>query len=197
MYDLWKRFQYMLSPQFDIYEQVAKTVRGKVADVGFGTGFGTHILTQNAIEVIGFDIDEQSIRFAQRVFPMKKLSFRYGDVAKSIDEDGFDFVLMIDVIEHIKYDRKALQNAKKMLKRSGTFICSTPNRLSRYRKSQGHVREYAPKEFKELLKRVFVSVSLRDYKMDVLKSPYENPVLAVCRNEESVTQSIGKGKENG
>ena len=187
----------MLSPQFDIYEQVAKVVRGKVADIGFGTGFGTHILTRNAQEVYGFDIDENGIRFAQRVFPIKKLHFQYGDITKGLDDNGFDFVLMIDVIEHIKQDRKALLNAKKMLKQSGTFICSTPNRMSRYRKSEGHVREYIPRELRELLKRVFVSVSLRDYKLDILNSPTENPILAVCRNEESVTQSKGKGKNNG
>lgn len=182
-YDLWKRFQYMLSPQFDIYEQVATVVRGKVADIGFGTGFGTHILMQNAKEVYGFDVDENGIQFAQRVFPLKNLHFGYGDIKKGIGGE-FDFVTMIDVIEHIKKDKEALKNVKAMLNEHGTFICSTPNRLSRYRKSSGHVREYSPKELETLLKRVFVSVSIRDYRLQTIASHYQNPILAVCRNEE-------------
>jgi len=188
MFEIWKRFQYMLSPQFDIYEQVANVVRGNVADVGFGTGFGTNILMQNASLVTGFEIDENGILFAQRVFPYKKLSFRYGDISKGIDGE-YDYVVMIDVIEHIKNDKQALLNIKKMIGDNGVFICSTPNRLSRYRKSSGHIREYAPKEFETLLKRVFVSVQLRNWRLEPLKSPYENPILCVCRNRESVPQS--------
>ena len=183
MYDLWKRFQYMLSPQFDIYEQVGHLVRGNVADVGFGTGFGTHILLKNAQEVHGFDIDEQGIRFAQRVFPMKKIYFDYGDITRGI-EGEYDYVVMIDVIEHIQKDRFALENVKKMMRDCGTFVCSTPNRLSRYKKSSGHVREYAPKEFETVLKRVFGHVSLRNWKLEELVNAYENPILAICRNRE-------------
>ena len=63
MFLLWNRFKYVLSPQFDIYETVAKQVRGKVADVGFGTGFGTHLLINNADEVHGFEVDEGAIQF--------------------------------------------------------------------------------------------------------------------------------------
>ena len=33
-YDLWGRLRYMLSPQFDIYEQVAEVISGNVLDVG-------------------------------------------------------------------------------------------------------------------------------------------------------------------
>jgi 2-polyprenyl-3-methyl-5-hydroxy-6-metoxy-1,4-benzoquinol methylase len=180
MFEIWKRFQYMLSPQFDIYEQAAKMVRGKVADIGSGTGFGTHILTQRAQEVHGFEVDEAALRFSQRVFPFKVLFFQYGDIVKGIDSK-FDYVTMIDVLEHIKEDKQALKNVKAMLLRGGTFICSTPNRASRYRKSGGHVREYTPKELESLLRRIFVSVSLRNYKMEALSNPYENPILAVCR----------------
>jgi len=183
MYLLWNRFRYVLSPQFDIYEQVSAIVRDKVADIGFGTGFGAHLLSLKAKEVYGFDCDEGAIQFASRVFPFKKLHFAYGDITKGID-GKFDFVIMIDVLEHIKYDKKAIENVKKMMAKGGTFILSTPNRLSRYRKSENHVREYAPKELKGILKRFFISVNLKDYKFEPLASQYENPILAVCRNEE-------------
>jgi len=180
---VWNRLRYVLSPQFDIYEQLAKIVRGRVADIGFGSGFGAHLYVTNAKEIVGYETDECAIRFARRAFNIPKMSFGYGDIQKGIDDAGFAFVTMIDVIEHLAHDKQSLLNIKKMLAPGGTFICSTPNRLSRYRKSEDHAREYAPKEFEAVLKMAFANVSIRDYKMEPLASQYENPLVAFCRNE--------------
>ena len=179
MYPLWNRLQYVLSPQFDIYESISKVVRGDVADIGSGTGFGTHLLTRNATAVHGFEVDNDALMFAQRVFSNKKIWFRQGDILKGLD-GSYDFVTMIDVIEHIDRDRKALLNCKAMLKDSGVFLLSTPNRLSRYRKAETHVREYSHAELKTLLKQVFVSVDIRDFAFNVPTSKYSNPIVAVC-----------------
>ena len=179
---IWNRLKYVLSPQFDIYEQVSKVVRGRVADIGFGTGFGAHLLTVHAKKVIGYEIDQDSMRFAEKVFPINNLSFMYGDIEKGIDDGPYDYVVMIDVLEHIKHDKKALQNIKLMLGDRGQFIMSTPNGLSRYRRSNDHAREYGPKELEAILKKVFISVSLRNHHLEPLASQYQNPVLAVCSN---------------
>jgi len=189
MYLIWNRLKYVLSPQYDIYNIVKKVVRNKVADIGFGTGFGTHLLNVNAKEVYGYEIDENAIQFAKDVFPFKNLHFEYGDIVKGITGQVFDYIIMIDVIEHIGKDRIALDNIKKIMAQDGTFICSTPNRLSRYRKGENHVREYAPKELEGILKRHFASVSLRNYRLEPLASFYENPIIAICRNSETVPQS--------
>ncbi len=182
--ELWNRLRYVLSPQFDLYEQISKVVRGNVADIGFGTGFGTHLLTTNAHNVTGYETDDNGIRFAEKVFPISRLEFKHGDIAKGIESSPYDYVVMVDVIEHIKHDKQAVINLKKMLNKNGTLIISTPNRLSRYRKADTHIREYAPKEFECLLKTAFVNVSLRTYKLEPLASQYENPLIAVCRNED-------------
>lgn len=176
---LWNRMKYLLSPQFDVYQEVVKVVKGQVADIGFGTGFGTHLLTQKADAVFGYEMDGQAVEFAQQVFPMEGLFFRHGDITDGI-EGHFDFVVMIDVLEHIKHDKQALTSAKSMLNPGGKLIISTPNRLSRYRKSKNHVREYAPKELEGILSRVFDSVELRDHELKPLVNEYENPLLAVC-----------------
>ena len=183
MYLLWNRFKYVLSPQFDIYSEVSKVVRDTVADVGSGTGFGTHLFNVKAKEVYGYEIDDDAIKFARAIFPFKNLYFEYGDITNGISGQYFDYVTMIDVLEHVKQEMVALKNIKKMLKDSGTFIMSTPNRLSRYRKAENHYREYAPKELEGKLKRVFINVSLRNYKLEELTSQYENPIIAMCRNE--------------
>lgn len=79
---LWNRLKYVLSPQFDIYLNVANVVRDRVADIGFGTGFGTHLLQLKAKEVYAYEVDERAIRFAQLAFPFKSLHFQYGDIER-------------------------------------------------------------------------------------------------------------------
>ncbi|OEU68395.1 MAG: hypothetical protein BBJ57_02195 [Desulfobacterales bacterium PC51MH44] len=179
-YDLWGRLRYMLSPQFDIYEQVAKVVHGKVADIGCGTGFGTHLFARNA-KVDGYEIDETARDFAQRAFSNGKVRFFEGDIIE-ISKMGFryDFVTMIDVIEHISNHVAAIKSCKRLLDKNGTFICSTPNRLSRYRKSKYHVREYSPVELLQLLESVFDEVSLVDFELKPSESDYTNPIVAIC-----------------
>ena len=179
---MWNRLKYILSPQFDIYEVLGKVVNGNVADIGCGTGFGTHLLTARADKVYGYEIDKNAIKFAERVFPFDKLFFSYGDITKGIFGE-YDFVIMVDVLEHIKNDKKALENVRGMLTKGGKLILSTPNRLSRYRKADTHYREYSPDELKTLLQGVFNSVELRNHALEPLSSQYENPLLAICRGE--------------
>lgn len=177
--EIWNRLQYVLSPQFDIYEQASKIVNGRVADIGCGTGFGTNILARNAIHVDGYDFDPHARNFASRVFSNRKLHFWQGDIA---DPDWscpkiYDYVLMIDVIEHIVQDVRAITNCKKMLKSGGTFILSTPNTLSRYRKSDNHIKEYKPSEIKGLLDNIFKEVEIVDYMFKPATSIYMNPIV--------------------
>jgi 2-polyprenyl-3-methyl-5-hydroxy-6-metoxy-1,4-benzoquinol methylase len=190
-YDLWSRLRYVLSPQFDIYEKVAEAVYGYVADIGCGTGFGTHLLTRSAVFVDRFECDEGALNFAARTFTNGKVKFHQGDITKMGGSGavcdytpascgGYEFITMIDVIEHIREDEEAVKNCKRLLSKDGTFICSTPNRLSRYRKSDYHVREYSPDDFAKLLGSVFDNVGLVDFELQPLESKYTNPILAVC-----------------
>lgn len=173
---IWNRIKYLLSPQFDIYKEVSKIVSGSVVDIGFGTGFGTHLLAQNA-EVIGYEIDEAGIKFATDAFP--NVSFKYGNIQEGIN-GTFDFVVMIDVLEHLRQNEKSLINVKKMLNNTGKLILSTPNRLSRYRKSDDHIREYAPNELEGILKRYFKNVEIKNYKLEPPVSQFDNPIIAIC-----------------
>ena len=93
--------------------------------------------------------------------------------------ESFDMVVAIDVIEHIEEDLGALENVTKILNLDGTLILSTPNRLSRYRKADTHVREYTPRELKVLLKSVFKSVMLVNYEWQEI-SQFDNPIIALC-----------------
>lgn len=176
------RIKYMLSPQFDIYRTIYPQLSGRVADIGFGTGFGMHLFNQSRVKTaVGYETDPDCVKLAGDLFPCGKFKFQLGDIVKGVDDTGFDYITMIDVIEHIKDTKRALMNVKGMLLDHGTVFISTPNRLSRYRKSDNHEREYAPNEFEQILKRVFTNVELRGHDLKPLASDYENPMIAVCK----------------
>ena len=182
MLGLANRLQYMLSPQFDIYETVSRKVHGRVADIGSGTGFGTQILARNAEIVDGYDTDLDALDFAKRSFSRREVVFGVGDIEDGIGSVGdyYDFVVMIDVIEHVFKDYIAVSNCKRMLKNGGVFICSTPNRLSRYRKSTHHIREYSPEEFAKMLGKFSKTVDMVDCQLQPIDSRYSNPLVAIC-----------------
>lgn len=172
----------MLSPQFDIYEKISEVISGSVLDVGCGTGFGTHLFTRSAIHITGIDLDLNAIKFAQRCFNNHKIKF----FNSSIDDiitigNKFDFITMIDVIEHIRDDRGMIEKCKNVLKDTGTLFLSTPNKLSRYRKSEYHIREYRPQELRDLLNKIFPIVDLLDFNMMPIESNYDNPIIGMCQ----------------
>ena len=180
MYGIWNRLQYMLSAEFDIYEQVSKGVSGSVLDVGCGSGFGSHLFTRHAEVVKGIDLDADAINFADRAFSNGSISFSCMDIT-FVSRGTYDFITMIDVIEHIREDLEAVKSVSELLAGSGVFICSTPNRLSRYRKADHHVREYSPDDLKALLCQAFNSVAIVDYQLQPMESDYLNPMIAICK----------------
>jgi len=179
---LTNRLKYILSPQADIYKQVSEITSGWIADVGCGLGFGSNLLFKNAKLVCGYDNNIEYLSFAKWSFP--KVKFLEHDITRGPLPYVYDYIVCIDVIEHIEQDELAIKNIFQSLKKSGTLILSTPNRLSRYRKSEDHIREYNSDELKKLLQSQFSDVKLMGYGWTNIETNYENPLLAICRKEE-------------
>jgi len=176
---LENRLKYVLSPQADIYKQVSDIVSGWVADVGCGLGFGSNLLTKHSKLVCGYDI--KYIDFAHWAFP--NVRFLKHNITEKPLPYIYDYIIMIDVIEHIDKDELAIKNCFESLKENGVLILSTPNKLSRYRKSENHIKEYTPDELKTLLQNQFRNVRLMSYGWANIETGYENPLLAICKKE--------------
>lgn len=82
-----------------------------------------------------------------------------GDLLKLDISEKFNQVLLIDVLEHVFDDKKALQNINKILKSGGFLVISVPTPLypeyfgEELARTIGHVRKgYTLKKLKSLLK---------------------------------------------
>lgn len=69
--------------------------------------------------------------------------------------ETFDSVLMIEVIEHIEGDRKALKEIFTVLKPGGTLVQSTPNGKTFPVPAKHHRRHYKPEDLRSLMEEFF------------------------------------------
>ena len=78
--------------------------RGRVADMGMGSGAGSDALAAlyPEMDVVGVDVDEAMVRLAQERFSRQNLSFVVGDVSAPVFEAGsLDAVFDSSVLHHV------------------------------------------------------------------------------------------------
>lgn len=132
--------------------------QGNLLDVGFGSGFIEKKLCNTNLKLFGIDISRESV---SNLNNEAKGVFKIGTVLKiPFKSNYFDFVLLLDVLEHISFDKtfEALRELDRVLKKEGYLIISVPlneglkNLLKAGHNPNMHVREYTPEILKLELK---------------------------------------------
>lgn len=134
----------------------------RVLDTGCGSGYGAAELASLglAVEVVGVDSSEEALAYARAHYAAPNLRFDRGDCQALAFGDGeFDLVVAFEVLEHLSDAATFVQQAARVLRPSGQFLVSTPNRHY-YSEEHGytnpfHTGEYNPTEFGALLQPHF------------------------------------------
>jgi len=144
-----------------------KFVKGKkVLDLGCGEGYGVNILAKEAKSIVGVEIDKNTIRHAKQKYRSKNIKFIYGTISEiPIQEEHlFDVIVCFETIEHVRAQKNVLKEVKRLLKKNGIFIASTPNKkiYSEEEKQRNpfHKKELTISEFQHLLKSFFSYIEL-------------------------------------
>jgi 2-polyprenyl-3-methyl-5-hydroxy-6-metoxy-1,4-benzoquinol methylase len=105
-------------------------------EVGCGTGLNLLEVSRwvRVEKLEGYDLDCQSIatarQLAQQVFPHLNSQFYCEDASRKTDWQGqYDYILLIDFLEHIHQPEEALRRFTPLLKAGGKFIVSVPTPL--------------------------------------------------------------------
>lgn len=130
------------------YVEASRRVAGDVLEIGTGTGYGIDIIAPQCRRFVTMDKTRSeelaampaNVEFVQGVVP--PLPFA---------DESFDYVVSFQVIEHIRRDREFVREVRRVLKKGGKFIVSTPNRPMSLTRNPWHVREYTLDEFGALL----------------------------------------------
>lgn len=142
----------------------AACMNKRILDFGCGTGYGAHLLSAAAAEVVGVDISESAIADARSKYVRPNLSYLLVESAERaalpFSDEHFDVVTSNQVIEHLADPNGYLVEVRRVLKRGGFFFCVTPNRRARLFSFQKpwnlyHVREYTARELMSLISPFF------------------------------------------
>lgn len=137
-------------------------VCGKVVlDIASGEGYGSCLLSKNALKVIGVDIDLESVKNANKKYSKNNLKFFAGSADKiPLEDNSVDVIVSFETIEHHDQHNEMLLEIKRVLKEDGILIISSPDKKY-YSDLTGqvnpfHVKELYFDEFKSLIDRYFI-----------------------------------------
>jgi SAM-dependent methyltransferase len=150
------------------YFFAARLCRGKrVLDLGCGAGYGAAELAAHAAHVVAVDSSRDAIAYGRTNFLRPNLSFVLASASQPpFPPASFDVVVAFELIEHLQDWERVLAQVRFLLRDTGHFIVSTPNKLyyAESRRLSGpnpfHVREFEFAEFRDALSAIFPQVSI-------------------------------------
>lgn len=98
----------------------------RILDLGCGVGAFVRRFREFSDDVVGMDIDEESVVEGAKELP--DLGLSVGEHLPFAD-DTFDVIMLHEVLEHVTNDVETLKEACRVVKRGGSVIVFTPNRL--------------------------------------------------------------------
>ncbi|MGH3825174.1 MAG: glycosyltransferase [Pseudonocardiaceae bacterium] len=143
------------------------TAGARVLDLACGEGFGSALLSAPAHEVVGVDIDPQTVAHAAAHYRGDNLYFTVGsmiDPELLAGVEPFDVITCFEALEHVAEQDILIAVVRRLLKPGGVFLTSTPD-VAVYTHEHGndnpfHVRELTEPEFRALLGGAFAHVAI-------------------------------------
>jgi ubiquinone/menaquinone biosynthesis C-methylase UbiE len=142
------------------YKSVSGVVKNKVVlDIACGSGYGSRMIANfGASKVIAVDNSNEAVDYAKQNYAHKKVQFLVGDaMSLPIDDSSIDVVVSLETIEHLHDPKKFVDEVKRVLKKDGTFIVSTPNDDEFMDGNEFHVHEFQFNELRSLIDENFKS----------------------------------------
>ncbi|GAB3993169.1 hypothetical protein GCM10028807_27760 [Spirosoma daeguense] len=151
-YEHMNRYYFVIN-QLDITNKV-------VLDIASGEGYGTRLLSDHAEHVYGVDISDDAVSHAKVKYKKNNLTFLVGDaISIPIQSNSIDVVVSFETIEHIDKHQSMIDEIKRVLKKDGVLIISSPDKLHYTDLNDSvnhfHVKELYYEEFKSLMNNNF------------------------------------------
>ncbi|MFQ5769977.1 MAG: class I SAM-dependent methyltransferase [bacterium] len=99
--------------------------RGKILDIGCGTGEFLHEMQINGWQVVGIEKERQAAEFAQRAYGLKVFTKELSKI--NYLKKSFDVITLWHVLEHLHDPVNILKIVKELLKDDGMILIAVPN----------------------------------------------------------------------
>lgn len=128
----FKDLRYLNEPRFSFFAEFVADWRGKkVLDLGCGGGFVAEELAKRGADVVGVDPADPLLEVAQMHAQDSGLRIIYkrgtGEFIPC-ENESFDIVVCVDVLEHVDDLSAVLKEVERVLKPGGLFLYDTINR---------------------------------------------------------------------
>lgn len=191
------------------YNSITELVKGKiVADVACGEGYGANMLADFAEGVFAYDISTEAIEHAVGRYTKENLCFGVAGVdSLPLENASIDVFVSFETLEHVgeTLQRAFLSEIRRVLRRDGILIMSTPNKEVYtdhfdYH-NPFHVKEFYQEQLVSFLQEYFndvkvchqgfeVACVVSDVKAETLKvlnttasAPTTKYFITICGNE--------------
>ncbi len=146
-----------------MYGQFRKYLKGDVLEIGSGIGSISAFVISDGYPVTLSDYNDDYCRLLENKFsanPQVKAVMNIDLLDEHFDEkfsahkEAFDSIFMLNVIEHIRDDRRAVRNCSFLLKPGGHLVLLAPAGswlYNRFDRELGHFRRYSVKSMARLL----------------------------------------------
>ena len=128
--------QYMLSQKFSIIRKHSSVHKGKLLDIGCGTGYFPHYMKQQGWHVAGIEKSPQARKFAEEHFG---LHIQPPEALHGMGEKEYDVVTLWHVMEHLQHLNETWDTLHTILKDYGLLVVAVPNYTSTDAKIYGHM----------------------------------------------------------
>ena len=125
--------------------------KDRVLDIACGAGFGSNLIAEKALYVIGGDYNKDVIEYCRGQFSKPNLAYELADITDlRYGTDYFDAVVSMETVEHVD-EKLFIDNVCRVLKPGGKLVLSTPQNNYGFCLTPWHLREYSLQEIKGLL----------------------------------------------
>lgn len=126
-YDTYKRRNRLY---YDNLKKAAKSFikgqRFRLLDIGCGTGDILYFL--NPAYGLGIDSSSEMIKIAKKKYKkIRNLEFATRDIEESVPNKKFDYIILLDVVEHLTDISRAFKNISNMMTSKTSLIVSMAN----------------------------------------------------------------------
>jgi SAM-dependent methyltransferase len=130
-----------------------------ILEIGSGFGQNVYYLSRKGKtwNIVGMDINPDQVSDCNRFFHkcgIHNTVFRVGDVEIMDEQNSFDLIITVDLLEHVEHDEKAMKNIYEALKPGGVLLLTTPidKTVSYYEPTKRFRNGYEFHELKDKLK---------------------------------------------
>lgn len=146
---------------FSGYVFAKDLVKGDTLEVGCGVGRGIETLIGNTTTFTGIDKNKSLTDSLKEKFPTVTFLNMSIPPFKGLEDNSFDTIVSLHVIEHIEDDKKFIDEIYRVLKPGGTAILSTPNKNLSFARNPWHIKEYTKDSLLDMVKGKFSESNIR------------------------------------